>query len=246
MSHNPFSLDGKTVLVTGASSGIGRQTSIECSKMGASLVITGRNRERLQETVKQTVTDCVVVDGDVRDSRFVQFLAESVPQLDGIVFNAGIAITMPVKNITEAAVNEMFDVNIISPILSVKHLLKSKKVKPGGSIIFISSISTSAVKIGNGMYSATKGAVNSFSKVLALELAPRKIRANCVQPGFIRTDILRSGLITEDQLDEHEKLYPLGFGKPSDIAYACVYLLSDASTWITGSILTVDGGFTLR
>jgi NAD(P)-dependent dehydrogenase (short-subunit alcohol dehydrogenase family) len=151
---------------------------------------------------------------------------------------------MPVKNITTSAIEEVFNTNIISSIKLVQKLLKNKKINKGASIVFISSISSFNVKIGNSLYSATKGAINSFMKVLALELASQKITVNSIQPGFIKTRALSSGIITDEQLDAHAKIYPLGFGKPSDIAYACVYLLSDASEWVTGSVFTIDGGVT--
>ncbi|MCK9617649.1 MAG: SDR family oxidoreductase [Lentimicrobiaceae bacterium] len=242
---NPFSLNGKIILVTGASSGIGESIAIESSKMGADIIITGRNAERLNATFSQLsgINNAQIIS-DLTKSEDIDSLIGQLPPLDGLVLNAGILKTMPVKNVTNSAISEVFNTNIISSIQLVQKLLKIKKIKKNASIVFISSISSFSVKIGNSLYSATKGAINSFMKVLALELAPQKITVNSIQPGFIKTRALSSGIITDEQLEEHFKIYPLGIGKPSDIAYACIYLLSDAAEWVTGSIFTIDGGVT--
>lgn len=245
--YNPFSLEDKTIFVTGASSGLGVSIAVECAKMGGHVIITGRNKERLEETYNLLEgVDNKRVVADLTDGADIDKLVSELPVLDGLVLNAGVVKTVPVKHITEAAIEEVFKTNIISSIQLLQRLLKMKKINKGGSIVFISSISTFNVKIGNSLYSATKGAINSFSKVLALELAAQKIRVNCIQPGFIKSQILSSGIITDEQLEEHFKLYPMGIGKPTDISYGCVYLLSDAAEWITGSIFTIDGGMTLR
>ena len=243
--NNPFSLDGKTIFVTGASSGIGNSIAIESTKMGAKVIITGRNAERLHDAFCQLQGDGhgqLVADLTIHED--IDRIVETLPSLDGLVLNAGILKTLPVKNLTNAAIDEVFNTNILSSIRLVQKLLKKKKVNSGASIVFISSISSFSVKKGNSLYSATKGAVNSFMKVLALELASRKITVNSIQPGFIKTRALDSGIITDEQLEEHFKIYPLGIGKPTDIAYACIYLLSDAAEWVTGSVFTIDGGVT--
>ena len=246
--YNPFSLQGKTILVTGASSGIGARTAIECSKMGAAVNITARNKERLQDTFNQLETcesngqfiaDLTVVDD-------IDMLVESLPELDGIVLNAGMLKTVPVKNIKDEDMMTVFETNILSSIRFVQRLLKAKKIKAKGSIVFISSISTFQVKKGNSLYSATKGAINSFAKVLAVEVAARGIRVNCIQPGFIPTHVLDAGAVTDEQLQEHFKKYPLGIGSTEDIAFPAIYLLSDAAKWVTGSVITIDGGGTLQ
>jgi NAD(P)-dependent dehydrogenase (short-subunit alcohol dehydrogenase family) len=247
MTFNPFSLKGKKILVTGASSGIGESISIECSKMNAELIITGRNSDRLNKTYNKLSGEAhQVVITDFTNVEQIDRLVHDLPSLDGIVLCAGVVKTLPVKNITESAINEVFQTNIISSIQLIKRLLKDKKINKGASIVFISSISTSNAKIGNSLYSASKGAVNSFSKVLALELSFQKIRVNSIQPGFIKSRILEGGMITEEQIHENISKYPLGEGKPEDIAYACLYLLSDAAQWVTGSIFTIDGGVTLK
>lgn len=247
MNYNPFTLSGKKILVTGASSGIGRSIAVECSKMGANLIITGRNQQRLEETL--TLMDGNnhhAIPADIANVEEIENLVRQLPTLDGIVLNAGIVITKPAKHIKETDIDEIFKVNIISSIQMITSLFKNKKIISGSSIVFISSIATSKVKVGNSLYSATKGAVNSFAKVLALENASKKIRVNIIQPGFIKTSIMDKGIITNQQIDEYLKQYPLGLGNPNDIAFAAIYLLSDTAKWVTGSVFTIDGGVTLR
>lgn len=247
MEQSPFSLNGKTILVTGASSGLGASTAIECSKAGAKVVITGRNAERLDETFHQLIGDGhsqIVIDLTMESE--IDALSKSLPQLDGLALCAGITKTIPVKFISTDAIDEIFKTNSFSSMLLVQKALKAKKINKGGSIVFITSISTAYADKGNAVYAASKGAMNSFSKVLALELAAQRITSNCIQPGFVPTRMLDIGVITEEQLDEERKKYPLGFGEPTDIANGVIYLLSDAAKWVTGSVLTIDGGVTLR
>jgi len=242
---NPFSLENKNVIITGASSGIGESVAIETSRMGAKLIINGRNEKRLNNTFKQlSGNNHKIIVADLYKIEDINALTENLPNLDGLVLCAGIIKTIPVRNIPDSSILDIFQTNIFSSIQLIKRLLKSKKINKEASIIFISSIASTNAKIGNSLYSASKGAVNSFSKVLALELSSRKIRVNCIQPGFIKTRILDSGIITNEQIEENMKHYPLGIGKPTDIAYACIYLLSDASKWVTGTNLVVDGGYT--
>ena len=246
--YNPFSLEGKHILVTGASSGIGRGICIDCSKMGATVHLVARNEERLNETLSQMEGEghqVHIVDLCNKDA--LVELVDSLPQLNGVVLCAGIIKTMPVKNISEDALEEIFNVNIMADIRMVSRMLKKKKLNKGASVVFISSVSTFNVKVGNSLYSATKGAVNSFAKAMALEVAKQEMRVNCIQPGFVPSSILSSGAIEEDAfLKFYAERHPLGFGTPSDIANGCIYLLSDASRWVTGSIFTLDGGYTLQ
>jgi len=246
--YNPFSLEGKNILVTGASSGIGKGVSIDLSKMGAEVHITGRNEARLDETLSlMKVGNHVRHIADLCDADAIDSLVYSLPAIDGVVLCAGIIKTMPVKNINDAAIEEIFNTNIIADIKLVSKLLKKKKMNRGASVVFISSVSTFNVKVGNSLYSATKGAVNSFAKAMALEVSKQEMRVNCIQPGFVPSSILeKSGIEADSFLKWYAERHPLGFGTPTDIANACIYLLSDAARWVTGSIFTIDGGYTLQ
>jgi NAD(P)-dependent dehydrogenase (short-subunit alcohol dehydrogenase family) len=245
--NNLFTLTGKTILVTGASSGLGAATAIECSKMGGILIITGRNDERLNDTFsKLEGKNHIKLPFDFLDNNKIDEFVNALPPLDGIALCAGITKTIPVKFISNDNIHEIFQINLISSMQMIQKLLKQKKINKGGSIVFISSISTEYADKGNSIYAASKGGINSFMKVLALELASQKITSNCIQPGMVPTGMLAAGVITEDQLIEEKKNYPLGFGEPTDIANGIIYLLSDAAKWVTGSVLTIDGGVTLR
>ncbi|WP_372948090.1 SDR family NAD(P)-dependent oxidoreductase [Mariniphaga sp.] len=247
MNASPFSLENKTILITGASSGLGAAIATECSKIGAKLIITGRNEDRLNKTFqKLNGQEHVQISIDLIKEEELNYLVKELPKLDGIVLCAGITMTKPIKFISKDNIDEIFQTNIISSMLLMQKLISSKIMNSGSSIVFISSIASSKAYIGNSIYSTSKGAVNSFSKVLALELAPRKIRSNCINPGIIPTEMLFSGTFSDEQLREDEKNYPLRYGEPNDIAYGCIYLLSDASKWVTGSVLTIDGGVTLK
>ena len=247
MNFSPFSLENKTILVTGASSGLGAATAVECSRVGAKLIITGRNVERLNDTYKLlNGQEHVQLAMDLTREENLDHLVNELPVLDGLVLSAGITKTIPVNFISKDNIDKILQTNIVSSMLFIKKLIRSKKMNSGSSIVFISSIGSNKAYFGNSVYSASKGAVNSFSKVLALELAPRKIRSNCIEPGIIPTKLSFEGTFSKEQLLEHEKHYPLGFGEPIDVAYGCIYLLSDASKWVTGSVLTIDGGVTLK
>ena len=245
--YNPFSLEGKTTLVTGASLGLGASIATEVSKMGANVIITARNKERLNNVYQQlSGNNNLQVIADLCEISDIDALVNSLPVLNGVVLCAGIIKTMPVKNITDDAIENVFNTNILSSIRLLSRILKAKKLAKGASVIFISSVSTFNVKVGNSLYSGSKGAVNSFAKAMALEVSKQDMRVNCIQPGFIPTGMLVPGAITDEQISTYVDKHPLGLGRPTDVSYACVYLLSEASRWITGSILTIDGGLTLR
>jgi len=246
--YNPFSLAGKTILVTGASSGIGRAIAIECSKMGATLVISARNEERLNETLSQMEGSChsiVVADLGNEDER--KKLIDTSPVLDGLVNCAGIVKTLPFQFVDDETMTSVMNVNFTAPVLISAGLVKRKKFSKNSSIVFISSISgVVCVFGGNSIYSASKGAINGVMKNMALDLAPKGIRVNSVNPGMVETHIYDAGTITPEQLEEDKKHYPLKrYGKPEEIAYSVIYLLSDASSWVTGSSIVIDGGYTL-
>jgi len=245
--NNPFSLEGKTLLVTGASSGIGRSIAVECSRMGATVIITARNQSRLEETFSMmSGVGHQIIQADISQLQGIEVLVSALPSLDGVVQNAGVNEKTLVKFITENKIKHIIDTNFVAPVLMTQKLLKSNKIRKHGSVLFISSIASEYASATNALYASSKGAINSFLRVLALELAPQRIRVNGIQPGIVRTEILASYQMQED-LAEHEKEYPLGsFGQPEDIAYGAVYLLSDASKWVTGSLFRIDGGITLR
>lgn len=247
--YNPFSLEGKTILVTGASSGIGRATAVECSKLGASVVVTGRNEARLQESVSMMEGDAhQIVIADLATDEGVQNLVDTCPKLDGLVNNAGYTHTMLTNFINREALSQQLEVNTIAPILLFQRLLKAKKIGKGSSVVFTASISgLCCAGLGNVLYSTSKSAINGFVKNAALDLASRNIRINAVAPGMVDTHILDAGTISEEQLEAERQRYPMKrFGKPEEVAYAIIYLLSDASSFTTGSTIVLDGGFTLQ
>lgn len=247
--ENSFSLENKTILITGSSSGIGREIAIKCALHKGNVVITARNEDRLLESknMLDSYGKHQIISTDLSLESEINDLVDTCPQLDGLVLNAGFVKTMPLKFLKTNSIDELFNVNIRSSILLVNKLIKSKKINPGGSICFISSVASQKSTVGNSVYSATKGAVNSFTKAIALELAPKQIRSNAILPGFVQTEILNQGAINQESIEIHKKNYPLGrFGEPSDIANLAVYLLSDASQWMTGTLLKIDGGYSLK
>lgn len=248
---NPFSLEGKCILVTGASSGIGRGIAIQCSKMGARVVINGRNEQRLQETLSQMEGEGhVVINADLATQEGIDKVVSEIPMLDGYVHSAGIPTITPVKNIDRELMEKMLNVNTIAPIAMTSLLVKKKKLQKKGSIVFISSISGVCIgNTGEAPYSATKGALSGYIKTAAIELAARGTRINAICPGLVPTSILELSdtLFSKEQLVETMgPRYPMKrFGTPEDIANGAIYLLSDASSWVTGINLIIDGGYTL-
>jgi NAD(P)-dependent dehydrogenase (short-subunit alcohol dehydrogenase family) len=247
--YNPYSLEGKTILITGASSGIGRTTAIECSKLGATLVITGRDKNRLQETFLQLHNNSnnIQIQADLTNYSDIEKIVDISPKLDGLVNNAGITKVLFVKAIKKQFLEEILNVNTIAPILLTQLLVKKGRMNSESSIVFTSSLSgIYCVHYGESMYATSKGAISGFAKGAALDLSRQKIRVNSVNPGVVFTDIF-SGVLTEDELLEKKKYFPLKrFGKPSDVAYAIIYFLSDAASWVTGADLKIDGGYTLK
>lgn len=243
-NYNPFSLEGKIILVTGASSGIGRGIAIACSKMGANVILTGRNQMKLGETLAQLeVGNHKMIIADLTDGESVSRLISELPTLDGVVHCAGIGQRVLCKVATEQDVESVMDANFKAPVLLQSELLKHKIINKGASIIFIASISTWSPSIGNAFYSASKGAIVSYANCLALELAPRKVRVNCISPAMVWTDLILQEGMDEEQLKADEQKYPLKrYGTPEDIANLAIYMLSDASSWMTGSNVKISGG----
>ena len=248
--YNPFSLEGKTILITGASSGIGRGTAIECSRMGSQVVLIGRNLERLNETLSQMEGEGhVVLAGDLTVEAELNSVIEQMPVLNGVVHCAGISQIKMVKFMDKTSLHGVFDVNVFGPLMLNTALLEKRKIQKGSSIVFISSISgVYASQVGEAGYGATKAALAGYAKSAAIELAAQGTRVNCIHPGIIETPLLSvsNGTFTEEDLENLKKKYPLRrFGQPEDVARCAVYLLSDASSFMTGSSLLLDGGFTL-
>lgn len=246
--HNPFTLEGKTILVTGASSGIGKAIAIESSKMGANVIITGRNEERLKKTyylLKGRSHGLFVADLSVKED--IERLHKELPVIDGLVNCAGLTKVAPFSFATRDSFEEVMNVNFFAPTELTRLMVKTKKIRKGASIVFISSVSgVYCSAVASAIYSSSKGAVNGLVKGVALDLAPKGIRVNSVNPGMIDTDIFTGSAITDEQLKTDIQRYPLGrYGKPEEVAYAVIYLLSDVATWITGSNLLIDGGYTL-
>ena len=246
--YNPFSLEGKTILITGASSGIGKAVAIECSKMGATLVITGRDKKRLNETFLEL--NCklnnIQIPSDLTNYSDIEKIVDLTPNLDGLVNNAGKTKLSLVRAIKKESLEDILDINTKAPILLTQLLVKKKKMNPSSSIVFTSSLSgVYCVHYGESIYAASKGAISGFTKAAALDLSRQNIRVNSVNPGVILTDIF-SGILTSEEMEQKKNFFPLKrFGQPIDVAHAIIYFLSDASSWVTGADLKIDGGYTL-
>ncbi len=247
MEYNPFSLQGKTILITGASSGIGQTTAVVCAQMGADVVITGRDTERLQATADMMEAHNAMIAADLTNNDDVERLVATLPPLDGAVLCAGNSTTLPLQFGTREKFDDMFNVNFFAPVELLRLMYKKKILQKGASVVLIASIGgTHSFMPGNGVYGASKAALNSLMKYAAREYASRKVRVNSICPGMVDTPLIHRGTITEEQLAEDAKRYPLGrYGRPDDIANGAVYLLSDASSWLTGHDLVIDGGFSI-
>ena len=241
--NNPFSLSGKTILITGASSGIGRGIAVACASMGAQLILTGRNMARLQETLANLEGQGhSYIAADLIDTEERIALVEQLPALHGVVHCAGVGSRVPCKMITQEDIDYVLKPNTEAPMLLQAELLAEKKLQKGASVVIIASAAASMPVAGNAVYSASKAAMVAYAKCLAQELAPRQIRVNSISPTMVWTDLALVGASTE-QLTEAEKQYPLKrYGQPQDIAHLAVYMLSDASQWMTGSDVQITGG----
>lgn len=245
--YNPYSLEGKTILITGAASGIGKATGIECAKLGARVVAVDLNAEGLAAMMSQLEGEGhLSFTGNLCDEEFLKGLGEQAPALDGVFLCAGVSDTTPVKFITEEKIARVMNVNLVAPIMMLKQLLVRKKINKGGSLVWMSSYGAEKVEPGLGIYAASKSAVNGIMRAYAKELVARKIRSNSIMPMMIRTELLSTlNNISDKDWEKQEAMYPLGFGSPLDVAYAAIYLFSDASRWITGTQIKMDGGSNL-
>ncbi len=246
---NPFTIEGKTILITGAASGIGKATAKLCAGMGATCILLDMNGEGLKQTAAEMGEDkATTYTLSLTDYDKVAEAVSGFPKVDGVASNAGIVTSMLAKfsDITEA--ERIFNVNTLSHIHLVQQLVSQKKLNKGASIVFTSSMSgVYCGLIGGSLYGASKAALVGYSKALAIELAPRGIRVNTIHPGMIVTPLTKGTALSQDVMDEDVKNYPLGrYGKPEEVASAFVYLLSDATKWMTGSQLLIDGGYSVR
>lgn len=243
---NLFDIEYKNILVTGASSGIGKEIAIKLNSLGANVIITGRNEERLNETKDLMIynlgTPVETYSCDLSKEDEIKKMVTELPKLDGIVFCAGVVEYYPIKFISPQKINNIFSVNLNSQILLTQQLIKNKKIKPNGSLVYISSIASKIGVAGTALYATSKAGLNGFVKVTASELANQKIRANSICPGIIQTPMTEKAKNVNDDL---AKNYPLGLGETIDVVGPCIFLLSDASKWVTGTELIVDGGLTL-
>lgn len=245
--ENSFSLEGKAILVTGASSGIGKATAIACAEVGARVVITGRNEERLNETLSLLNGDGhIIIVAELCEQEEIKRLVDALPELDGAFLCAGVSDTTPVKFMNSEAIRRVLSINLEAPMLLTQRMLLKKKIKKGASLVYMSSMGVEQVTPGLGIYAASKSGLNAFMRAVAIEQASRKVRANAVMAGMVNTELIDTlSQLTEENIKRDEAKYPLGYGKPEDVANAVIYLLSDASRWMTGSVLKLDGGLSL-
>lgn len=245
MDHfNPFSLTGKQILVTGASSGIGRGIALACAKMGATVIVTSRNMERLNETLNLCPEgDHKAISADLTKAEDIEELVNELPKLDGLVQCAGVGSRVACKMMTQDDIDHIMKPNLEAPVLLQAAILAKKKINKAASIVYIASRAANAPTVGNAIYSASKGAIISYAKCLALELAPRQIRVNCICPAMVWTDLIIQDGYTKEEMEEAQLKYPLKrYGQPEDIANLAIYMLSDASAWMTGSAVDITGG----
>lgn len=247
---NPYSLANKSVLITGAAGGIGSAVAKTCVQLGARVILTDIREESLNATLSalphtESEEPNLCFTADLTDKDQLAALVDFCPTLDGVVCNAGVMKLTLTQFITEEELTRIQKINLNAPILLTRSLLKKKKVRKGGSIVFTASAAgIYRVSPGNGIYATTKCGIDAFMRTVALEMGPKGIRCNSVNPGMVETALI--GSFTEEQKEKEMLNYPLRrFAKPEDIACGIVYLLSDASSFVTGTALKIDGGMTL-
>lgn len=247
--HNPFTIEGKNILVLGASSGIGQATATICAQMGANVIVVGRNQERLQETLNELEipSQHLAYALDLTDESSWTEMLSSMPIVDGVACCAGMANMNPFTFVSREEIEKVFNTNCIGPVLLIQKLIKSKKIAKGASVVFVASVDgPKVVHAGNSVYSASKNALVGMARNMAIDLLGKKIRVNCVLPGTTDTPMIRTANVTEEQLAETSKQFPMKrFARSEEIAHAIIYLLSDASSYVTGTELVVDGGYSI-
>jgi NAD(P)-dependent dehydrogenase (short-subunit alcohol dehydrogenase family) len=251
----PFSLQNRNIIITGASSGLGRSIAIECSKHGASVFLIARNPERLKETYDQLEpgTHNIIATDLNEVSNFEDAITALLPSgepIHGMVHAAGVEFTAPFSMTRPKHFEMLFSINVVAGF-ELARICSQKKfldTRSGSSFIFISSIRAIHGQEGAVAYAASKGALLSGVRSLALEWAQRKIRVNTISPAIVKTPMTEKLFesMSEESIAQILKQYPLGFGEPLDVALSCIYLLSDASRWITGSNIVLDGGYSIR
>ena len=249
--YNPFSLEGKIILVTGAGGGIGRATAVACAKMGATIVVTDINEMTLTETLgilkNESPVNHQMFVADLTKQNELDNLVSEIPALDGMVCNAGISKVLPIQFLNEDDMSRICSINAFAPMYLTQKLYKKKKINKGGSIVFTESISgVKMVSMGGVMYAVSKNALDAFMRNAALEFAARSIRVNSVNPSRVNTNIVKNAVYSEEEVAKDIQTYPLKrYAEPEEIANAIIFLLSDASSYITGHALIIDGGKTL-
>jgi len=247
---NPFSLTDRRILVTGATSGLGHSIALTCARMGAEVIAVGRDESRLASTQAELGAVSAKAHRSIRADLTLAsdrdaVIAELGGPIDGVVHSAGISRLSPVRMMTEQHLREVQAINVDAPMLLTQGLLKRNLVAADGSIVFIASIAAHIGVAGVAAYSGTKAALIAMTRCLAMEVVKRRIRANCLSPALVETPLLDATATLVGSMDDERKAYPLGFGKPEDVANATVFLLSGASRWITGTTIVMDGGLTI-
>lgn len=245
--YNPFSIARKKILITGASSGIGAATAVECARMGAILIVSGRNEERLTQLFNSLDGDGhKMVVADINREDDLSELISSIDNIDGVVLCAGIGSMLPISFSSRKKMDAVFNTNFFNQIELLRLLQKKKKLNLGASVVGIASIGgIETHSMGIGAYGASKAAFRSIMKTAAKEMAP-KVRVNCVLPGQVNTPMVMQGDLTDEQYEIYRQSVPLKrFAEPWDVACGVIYLLSDASSYVSGSDLKIDGGVTL-
>ncbi len=236
-----FDFKNKNILVTGASGGIGFAVIEKLIDSGAHVYSNSRRE------IKQISENHHHFIGDLSQEELIEEWVETLAPLDGVVYSAGILETMPIRFAKKEKMMRIWDINYFSAVTLASLLIKKRKLNTHGAFVFISSISAKHPYIGGSMYTGSKSALETFSKVLALELKSKLIRSNCIAPAMVKTEMYEKGIEkgSLEFMQEHVAKYPFGAGEPEDLAQATCFLLSDASRWINGITLTMDGGFLL-